>query len=263
VKTAQKALNTEGSSQEIYVALTTEETRILLQDVPAAYNTQINDILLTALVQTFSQWTGADSLLIDLEGHGREELFNDVVLSRTVGWFTTIYPVFLQLGKTSDLGKNLKTIKEQLRKIPNRGIGYGMLRYLCQNIGIRQQLEKLPQSEISFNYLGQFDQIQSEPILLGFAPENPGRIFSPKAARGHILDVVGKVVEGKLEIYFVYSQNLHQRETITHLANDYISKLKTLITHCTSLENGGYTPADFPDVDLSQDELDDLLSTLA
>ncbi|MDB9486904.1 hypothetical protein PN492_10175 [Dolichospermum circinale CS-537/01] len=71
------------------------------------------------------------------------------------------------------------------------------------------------------------------------------------------------MVEGKLEIYFVYSQNLHQRETITHLANDYISKLKTLITHCTSLENGGYTPSDFPDVDLSQDELDDLLSTLA
>ena len=263
VKAAQKALNTEGSSEEIFVALTTEETRILLQDVPAAYNTQINDILLTALVQTFYQWTGADSLLIDLEGHGREELFNDVVLSRTVGWFTTIYPVFLQLGKTSDLGENLKTIKEQLRKIPNRGIGYGILRYLCQNIDIYQQLEKLPQAEISFNYLGQFDQIQSEPILLGFAPENPGRIFSPKAARGHILDVVGKVVEGKLEIYFVYSQNLYRRETITHLANDYISKLKTLITHCTSLENGGYTPSDFPDVDLSQDELDDLLSTLA
>ncbi|OBQ42260.1 MAG: hypothetical protein AN484_18820 [Aphanizomenon flos-aquae WA102] len=263
VKAAQKALNTEGSSEEIFVALTTEETRILLQDVPAAYNTQINDILLTALVQTFYQWTGADSLLIDLEGHGREELFNDVVLSRTVGWFTTIYPVFLQLGKTSDLGENLKTIKEQLRKIPNRGIGYGILRYLCQNIDIYQQLEKLPQAEISFNYLGQFDQIQSEPILLGFAPENPGRIFSPKAARGHILDVVGKVVEGKLEIYFVYSQNLYRRETITHLANDYISKLKTLITHCTSLENGGYTPSDFPDVDLSQDELDDLLFTLA
>ncbi|MFM9158433.1 MAG: condensation domain-containing protein, partial [Dolichospermum sp.] len=152
------------------------------------YNTQINDILLTALVQSFSQWTGADSLLIDLEGHGREELFNDVSLSRTVGWFTTIYPVFLQLGKTSDIGENLKNIKEQLRKIPNRGIGYGILRYLCQNIDICQQLEKLPQPQISFNYLGQFDQIQSEPILLGFAPESPGRIFSPKAARGHILD---------------------------------------------------------------------------
>jgi NRPS condensation-like uncharacterized protein len=90
--------NTEASARTVSVSLTAEETKALLQEVPKAYRTQINDVLLTALVQAFSRWTGAQSLLLDLEGHGREEIFEDVDLSRTVGWFTTIFPVLLDLG---------------------------------------------------------------------------------------------------------------------------------------------------------------------
>ncbi|WYL98779.1 MAG: amino acid adenylation domain-containing protein [Gloeotrichia echinulata CP02] len=257
-----KAANTEASSTEISVFLTEEETRILLQDVPSVYNTQINDLVLTALVQTFAQWTGSPSLLIDLEGHGREELFDDVDLSRTVGWFTTIYPVLLDLGTTSSPTEALKTIKEQLRRIPHHGIGYGILRYLGQNQNISQQLQMLPKAELCFNYLGQFDQIRSEPILLGFAPESVGKIFSPKSERSHLLDVVGMIVESQLEIIWIYSENVHRRETIDRLANDYISVLKALIEYCMSSAVGGYTPSDFPDAGLSQDELDNLLAEI-
>jgi amino acid adenylation domain-containing protein/non-ribosomal peptide synthase protein (TIGR01720 family) len=251
--------NTEGSTAEISVFLSAEETRTLLQEVPSVYNTQINDVLLTALVQTFAQWTGSGNLLIALEGHGREELFDDVDLSRTVGWFTTIFPVLLQLGETYSPGVVLKSIKEQLRRIPNRGIGYGILRYLSQNAEGSKQLCKLTTPSLCFNYLGQFDQVRAEPISLGFAQENPGRVYSPLAHRSHLLDVIGQVVEGKLQMIWFYSQNIHRRSTIERLATEYNSALKALIAHCQSPDAGGYTPTDFPLADLGQLELDELL----
>ncbi|MEG4395134.1 non-ribosomal peptide synthetase/type I polyketide synthase [Microcoleus sp. BROC3] len=254
--------NTEGSTAEISVFLSAEETRTLLQEVPSVYNTQINDVLLTALVQTFARWTGSDNLLIALEGHGREELFDDVDLSRTVGWFTTIFPVLLQLGEADSPGVALKSIKEQLRRIPNRGIGYGILRYLNQNADIGKQLCGLTTPSLCFNYLGQFDQVRAEPISLGFAQENPGRVYSPLAHRSHLLDAIGQVVEGKLQMIWIYSENIHRRSTIERLATEYNSALKALIAHCQSPDSGGYTPTDFPLADLGQQELDELLSEI-
>ncbi len=254
--------NTEGSTAEISVFLSEEETRIFLQEVPSVYNTQINDVLLTALVQTFAEWTGSCDLLLEIEGHGREELFNDVDLSRTVGWFTAMFPVRLQLGEASTPEVALKSIKEQLRRIPNRGIGYGILRYLSQNADRNKQLQALPKPEVSFNYLGQFDQMRFQPVWQRFAQEKFGWSFSPKAKRSHLLDVVGQVVEGKLLLTMIYSQNIHRHSTIERLATEYNSTLKALIAHCTSPEAGGYTPTDFPLADLDQQELDDLLDLI-
>jgi NRPS condensation-like uncharacterized protein len=130
--------NTLASTASVSLSLSEEQTRALLQDVPSAYNTQINDVLLTALVQSFAQWTGERSLLIDLEGHGREDLFEDVDMLRTVGWFTSLFPVRLQLEEIDHPGEALKLVKEQLRRIPNRGIGYGVLRYLRQDANYNQ-----------------------------------------------------------------------------------------------------------------------------
>ncbi|MCZ0903621.1 condensation domain-containing protein, partial [Microcoleus sp. HI-ES] len=98
------AANLVASEKTVSVALSVEETKLLLQEVPAAYRTQINDVLLTALGQAFAHWTGNNSLLLDLEGHGREDIFEAVDLSRTLGWFTAVFPVLLNLEKPSDLG---------------------------------------------------------------------------------------------------------------------------------------------------------------
>jgi len=113
--------NTVAAANTVSVSLNQKETQALLQ-VPKAYNTQINDVLLTALVQAFAEWTGERTLL-DQEGHGREDVF-DVDLSRTIGWFTTIFPVVLELEEASHPSDALKAVKDQLR-IPNRGLGYG------------------------------------------------------------------------------------------------------------------------------------------
>ncbi len=114
----------EGGRQQRHVAhadtrLPRETTRRLLQEAPAAYRTQVNDLLLTALARVVCRWSGRAEVLVRLEGHGREDLFEDIDLTRTVGWFTSLYPV--RLSPRQNLADSVKAIKEQLRAIPSRG----------------------------------------------------------------------------------------------------------------------------------------------
>ncbi|MDB9520160.1 amino acid adenylation domain-containing protein [Roseofilum reptotaenium CS-1145] len=254
--------NTVGNTDNISVQLTSEETQALLQEVPSAYNTQINDILLTTLVQTFKNWSGQSTLFLDLEGHGREELFADIDLSRTVGWFTSVFPIILQQPVEDNIGENIKSIKEQLRAIPHRGIGYGILRYLSSDLEIKSGLSALPQPEISFNYLGQFNPNESQKNSWQVASEAMGLVQSPHGKRPHILDITGIVLKDKLQIDWTYCNYLHQRSTIETLAENYINNLKALIHHCQSPETGGYTPSDFPAVQFTQIQLDTIISDI-
>jgi amino acid adenylation domain-containing protein/non-ribosomal peptide synthase protein (TIGR01720 family) len=247
--------NTEASARVVSVSLTVEETQALLQEVPKAYRTQINDLLLTALAQSFSQWTESRTLLVDLEGHGREAIFDHVDLSRTVGWFTTIFPALLNL-EALESGEALKSIKEQLRAIPNRGVGYGLLRYLSGDEEIAARLRQLPQAEVSFNYLGQFDQLLPEGAPFGSATESVGPAHSPRGSRCYPLEINAFISEGRLHLEWTYSERIHRPETIEYLAQNYSSALRALIAHCLSTEAGGYTPSDFPLANLNQSKLE-------
>ncbi|BAZ30184.1 amino acid adenylation domain protein [Cylindrospermum sp. NIES-4074] len=253
--------NTVETVSTVSTRLDVETTRSLLQEVPAAYRTQINDLLLTALIQTFEGWTGNGLLLIDLEGHGREGLFEDVDLSRTVGWFTTIFPVLLNLKAFSAQGEALKFVKEQLRSIPNKGIGYGVLRYLAGKWA--EKLVSLPQAEICFNYLGQFDHALSESSLFALSSEPSGPIRSPRGSRRYLLEINSFIAKGQLQVDWTYSQALHRRETVSKLAEEFIEKLRSLIAHCQSSEAGGYTPSDFAEFQSSQWNQTDLNDILA
>jgi len=233
--------NTKASACSIKVSLNEKETRALLQEVPKAYHTQINDILLTALVQVLATWSGSNSVIIDLEGHGREEILPDVDLSRTVGWFTTIFPVHLELKATDNLGDAIESIKEQLRAIPNRGIGYGVLRYLSGDTEITSQLSSLPQAEVSFNYLGQFDWGMQSDSFIKLASESVGSEHSQLGQRSHLLEINGLVVENQLQLEWTYSENFHSWSTIESLAQDFVASLRTLIAHCLSADAGGDT----------------------
>jgi amino acid adenylation domain-containing protein/non-ribosomal peptide synthase protein (TIGR01720 family) len=253
--------NIVAHAKTVSFTLTEEQTRLLLQEVPQAYNTQINDILLTALVQAFSHWTGSDRLLLDMEGHGRENVIESVNLSRTVGWFTSIYPVFLTLENLDHPGECLKSIKEQLRQIPNRGFDYGIGYYLNSDLTIQSQLKNYPKAQVSFNYLGQFTSHQIGEIGWKLSQESSGSIHSPLGQRSHLIVIHGIVVDGQLDVEWQYSENFHHQTTIENLAAAYRDSLGSLINHCLSAE-GGYTPSDFPDADLNQAELDELLLEL-
>ena len=253
--------NTVAHAKTVSFTLGEEQTRLLLQDVPQGYNTQINDVLLTALVQAFAGWTGFCELVLDIEGHGRENVINSLSLSRTIGWFTSIFPVILTLKNIDHPGECLKSVKEQLRQIPNRGVDYGIGYYLNPDLTIQSRLRSYPKPEISFNYLGQFTRPQIGSVDWKFSKEASGSIHSPLGQRCHLIAINGLVVDGKLEMEWQYSENFHQKTTIENLANAYQESLEILINHCLS-GDGGYTPSDFPDADLNQAELDELLLEL-
>ncbi|KOX18393.1 hypothetical protein ADK67_36955 [Saccharothrix sp. NRRL B-16348] len=230
--------NTVGSQRDVTVRLTERETDALLRDVPGVYRTQVNDVLLTALGRVLADWTGRDRVLLDLEGHGREELFADVDLSRTVGWFTTVFPVALDLPD-GDWGDALKSVKEQLRAVPGRGIGYGALRHLARTAPACDP-------RVSFNYLGRFDADQRDLELSA----------DPRAPRPHLLDVVGQVRGDRLEFTFHYSGNTHDHDTVARLADGFAAALRGIVAHCAEPGTGGRTPSDFPLADLTQAEVD-------
>ncbi|MCA1682013.1 MAG: condensation domain-containing protein, partial [Actinobacteria bacterium] len=245
--------NTVGSMGAVTVRLDPQETRALLQDVPGVYRTQVNDVLLSALGQVLSGWTGRQRVLVDLEGHGREEIFPGVDLSRTVGWFTTMFPVALDIPAETDLGGLLKSVKEQLRGVPGRGLGYGALRYLTSIGGLGEQAGP----QVSFNYLGQFDWSGGQDQgLFRAARGGLGGDAGPLATRGHVLDVLGRVEDQCLEFTWSYSGNLHQQHTISVLAQDMLGVLREIIGHCAAPGVGGRTPSDFPLADLDQPTVD-------
>lgn len=250
--------NSTASARTVNIELGTEETRELLQDLPAIYNTQINDVLLAALARAFQRWTGDRATLVELEGHGREEIFDDVDLSRTVGWFTTHFPVLLRLPEQASVANSVKAIKEQLRAIPERGIGYGVLRYLCDDA---QALRSLPQPEVSFNYLGQFDNVLPESSLFALATDSVGAAQSLKASRGQVLRINASVTNGQLRLALTYSENLHRQDTIEQVGQWFVAELREIITHRPAAK--GYTPSDFPQAELNQQELDRLVARIA
>jgi non-ribosomal peptide synthase protein (TIGR01720 family) len=254
------AANTVESIGSVGVTLTYEETQTLLQAVPSTYRTQINDALLAALARAFAEWTGSLSLLVDLEAHGREPLFDDVDLSRTVGWFTTQFPVRLDLDGTSDAVAALLAVKEQLRRVPGHGIGHGLLAHEGGEEAAR--LRSAPAAQVSFNYLGQFDQVAAEATLFRLTGEAAGATRNPRSHRTHLIEVAGLVAGGRLQLGIGYSANLHRHETIERLAASLGSALRELIARCRLGEEVALTPSDFPLVNLDEQSFRKLSAVL-
>jgi non-ribosomal peptide synthase protein (TIGR01720 family) len=252
--------NTEASARVVAASLEEEETRALLVDVPQAYRSQISEVLLTALARGFARVQGLCSLRVDLEGHGREELTDGLDVSRTVGWFTALYPVLLTVDPAAVPGDSLKSIKEQLRSVPRRGLGYGLLRWLRGEERVAQVLAAVPPAEVSFNYLGQVSTRLSAELSI--ARESVGVVHSPRAVRRHLLEVSAVVLDRKFRTDWSFSLNFHSRPIVEALVNGFVSELRSLIAHCRNPEAGTFTPSDFPEMGFDQSELEDLLSDL-
>ena len=249
--------NAVAFQRVVHKELSEEETRALLQEVPEKYHTQINDVLLTALARALGRWSQSESVRVDLEGHGREELDEQIDLTRTVGWFTSIYPVVLR-GFGGELGQALKSVKEQLRRVPQHGIGYGVLRYLSHGINGTEALREQDQAGVLFNYLGQFDQVWEGSRFFGPAEQDTGPTSSERGQSSHLLSINSWVTQKRFAFNWTYCEQVHERSTIEAVAESFIENLRQLIVHCQSVEHGGHTPSDFPLARLSQQTLDRL-----
>ena len=219
--------NTSESLQELLVSLSDAETRELLRDIPHAYHTEINDVLLMALAHAIGRWARADRVCLALEGHGREHIIPGINLSRTVGWLVSAYPAVLRAPRACQITE-LMAVHDQLKAVPHKGVGYGVLRYLSQdrNLSARLMLETEP--EIMFTYLGQTEQ-WADNELFRLIDHPVGPLRSPRRLRRHLLNVVARVRHGRLEVAWHFSRNIHQLATIENVAADFIAALRTVL----------------------------------
>ena len=245
---------TLAASRSVDVVLNAQETEALLQDVPVAYRTQINDVLLTALARALTQWTGESRVLIDVEGHGREDINQRIDLSRTVGWFTSLFPIALDASGAPEEG--LKRVKETLRALPNKGIGFGAFKSYG-SASEKAALLALPSAQILFNYLGQMDSSFGGEGLLSVAKESAGNTVGNNMLKGHAIDVNGGILGGKLTLYIRYASSEFTDSNVNTFGEMLGDALRELIVHCTSGVKG-LTPSDVPLSKLTQSELDSL-----
>ncbi|MFF5070222.1 non-ribosomal peptide synthetase [Micromonospora olivasterospora] len=250
--------NTVSRSRACEVSLGREETQALLQDVPAAFNTRINDVLLTAVAAALGSWTQGTHVRVDLEGHGREDLFDDVDLSRTVGWFTTVSPVRLPAPSAADPAAGLKEIKELLRRRPRQGIGYGLLLNSETEAGAR--LRQAPAAQVSFNYIGELDGPFTGNFAL--AQEAIGPDVGSENQRLYLIDIVSRIQDGELRMQWNYHEAAHQQETIERVARQALDVLGRLATEAHRPGVNGYSPSDLPISGLTQPEINDLVDQL-
>ncbi|MFF2853029.1 condensation domain-containing protein [Streptomyces sp. NPDC058001] len=258
--------NRMSESRVLRVALGAEETRGLLRDVPAAFNTRINDVLLTGVASALGAWTGDDHVRVDVEGHGRVDLFEDVDVSRTTGWFTTISPLRLPVLSRAGLADGLKQVKELLRARPREGIGYGLLAHgptdtntgTGADFGTGTSLGR--SAQVSFNYLGQFDSSLSGSFAASSGRAGPD--WDPCTRRPYLLDVISHVQDGELHMEWTYSGAAHEEETIRRVAEDTLDVLRRLAEEAKRPDAVGYSPSDLPLSGLTQDQVNDVVSRL-
>ena len=235
--------------------LSREETADLTTKVGKAFNTEINDILLAALALAVHKTFELPKVAIALESHGREELFSDININRTIGWFTNIYPVVLDLAKKEDLSRFIKDIKEQIRKIPNKGIGYGLVKYLMNDQYGSLNIDP----QISFNYLGQVDATVHN-WSFDIAPEPPGSTQSPDDERDYLLEVTGAITEGQLGMAILYSSAQFEKHTVQTLIQNYHNALNDIIALCVDKKHTEKTPSDLGYKDISMEELENFFN---
>ncbi len=254
--------NTMEDAKQLLVELDERLTESLLRDIHHAYNTRIQEILVASLVLALGRTTGNYTLVMNMEGHGRETVGDDMDLTRTVGWFTSIFPVVLSPGDSS-IGIIIKYVKEQLRNIPSNGITYGYLPPVPGHDEKADPVQHKRQPEILFNYLGQFHHQRESDGFFQAAPEGTGPDRSSRQDRGHLLEINGHVIDGKLNFSIAYNRYRYREKTMESLARELVQGLESIITHCLDPVNQGFTPSDFSLINgISQKDLDDALARI-
>ncbi|WP_249704772.1 condensation domain-containing protein, partial [Bacillus zhangzhouensis] len=246
-----------AQTKAIQMQLTETETEHLLTDIHLPYTTEINDVLLCALGLAVQEWTGQSHVHVQIEGHGREDILSGLDVSRTVGWFTSMYPVVLEAKPGQTIAEAIKGTKEMLRRVPNKGIGYGILKYLTATEAAAQHIHP----EISLNYLGQIDQ-EVTTELFGPSAYDMGRQASPDSEAVYKLNLSGLVQHNRFILSCSYCTDEYEEQTIQQFMALLKGKIQSIITHCLARHEREFTPSDFSAADLEMDEMDDIFDML-
>lgn len=221
--------NTDASAGTVEAELTEDQTEKLLREVARQYRASAGDVMISTLGRVLRKWTGQAAVVMDIEGHGREEnAVAGVNLSRTVGWFTAIYPIRLEQSEQTEApGEELRRVKQTLKQVPKGGLGYGLLRYKSNKAAVRDRMQSLPPAQVVCNFAGRVQQQVSQPS------EDLGHNHYPGSRRPYAIEAVASVLNGRFRIEFGYSRNLHRRKTMQKLAADFVSELQALSKDCS------------------------------
>ncbi|MEI6260570.1 MAG: amino acid adenylation domain-containing protein, partial [Deltaproteobacteria bacterium] len=250
-------LNRYEDMGTVFVKLSHDETTDLITKANSAYHTEVNDLLLAAFGRAMKRCYGAKRGFIDVEGHGRELLFNDIAIGRTVGWFTSMYPALIDIPESEEPGSQIKQIKEGLRRIPNKGVGYGILKYLVP-AAERSQMQSNSRARILFNYLGSFDAGEESRFFID--DKGAGNTISGRFERESEIVIEGAIIGNRLKLGLSYNTKVHCKETVDMFLGAYRDELLVVIGHCVSRETGELTPHDLTYNDLTVQELDNVLA---
>ncbi len=238
--------NSEAAADWAGVTLTIEQTGELLEQAPKIWRSAVNEVLLAAFAQTVSVWAGGGPVLFDVEGHGREDLFEGVDASRTVGWFTALYPALLDVGGAPTPIESIAIAKQVLRTIPRRGLSYGLLRYSSADTAVREALRAAQPAAISFNYLGQFDRTLKDSPLFDRALEVEAPDRSPGQQRRYLLEVSAFIAAKQLHLGIRFSRHLHRRATIEALLEGAADFIRASLAQSRHPQAFALSPGDFP-----------------
>jgi len=254
--------NREQGAQSFELYLSKDDTQDLLHRVQAAARANVNELLLAALAQAWGVWGRGEGLRLMVEGHGREHLAEALDVSRTVGWFTKIFPVRLETGEALRPEQSVRHVQETLQSIPRGGLGFGLLRYMSRGERERPTLHELPLPEISFNYLGQFDHLLPDDGWFALAQESAGPMHGPHGERPYQLEIGAGIASGVLQLICRYHEQMYRRDSIEALAQNWLAALRRLIEHYGGLDAPGIPPEVLTDEQLTEMELSKILTQL-
>jgi amino acid adenylation domain-containing protein/non-ribosomal peptide synthase protein (TIGR01720 family) len=252
----QNGFNRERDRATVMVSFTETETVRILNDATQNYSITINQLFLAALGSVLSGWAGNNRYLVDLESHGRVDMFDHIDVSRTVGWFTAVYPCLIAIDTKMAPGDALKAIKGQMAQLPDDCIEYSLIRFGSQDQKLVENLKTVPKSDIIFNYLGKLDQENREQVLFTVSPQMADFIRDPANECLHKLEINGYVTAGQLYFNWNYSKQMFKRETVATLVANFKSKLLEFAEYCINSATMGFSSLDFPNAELNEQELD-------
>jgi len=205
------------------LTLSVSETNLLLTKATQTYQTNVHEMLLAVLAYSMKKWHGHQKTLITLEGHGRQDIIKNMDISRTVGWFTSTYPVILESPDTKDTYAQIETIKQILKNIPCQGMGYSILKYINPEKYIQLNVKPC----VSFNYLGQFNDNSRE--IFHIDENSPGHSISKNAKIIHDIDINAVIEKQKLQLYVIFDNKRYQMATMENFIMNYEDHLQHII----------------------------------
>ncbi len=230
--------------------LASTETKAFQTSANQAYHTEPHELVTMAVALAVRDCSGQTEFVLELEGHGRSEI-EQVDITKTVGWFTALYPVSFKTTKQA-LGDNIKSLKEQLRTVPERGFNFGVLKYL------NQAFPQMASSQIRLNYLGDFTNIQTSrffELQLDIDTGTDQALSNPMTVP---ISLEMMVLDERLTVVMQYQSGRLFEDDMVNFVNSILKSLKDLIEHCLEKQNGTFTPSDFDTITISQDELDQI-----